>query len=149
MTTFEPVGVFADVISTVNWWLAGVWSTFSNRSIALTSKVCDPSVRSWITCGELHDSNRPPSRAHSYRSSSTGVRASVPLNVKVTSLLAVDSRVKESIVVSGAVVSGGAATVQSWIAGDSSTRPNEFVAWTSKWWLPSTSAVTRCGEVQG
>jgi hypothetical protein len=52
----------------------------------------------------------------------------------------------ESIVTTGASVSTGSATVHSWSAGVSSTRPSELVAWTSKLCGPSTRPLTGCGE---
>src|SRR5687767_1123512 len=54
-----------------------------------------------------------------------------------------------SIVVSGAIASGGRAMVQAKAAGGSSTSPNRLVDWTSKVWPSNVRSMNDVGEVQG
>jgi hypothetical protein len=58
----------------------------------------------------VHDAQSPPSSAHWNSRSAASVTSSVPLKVKVPSLLSVDAGGPEMISVSGAVVSPGAGT---------------------------------------
>ena len=62
-------------------------------------------------CGEVHGSNGPPSSEHSNTSCAAGVTLSVPENVNRATLLPVLAAGPESIVVSGASVSGGTSIV--------------------------------------
>src|SRR5918992_1006971 len=94
---------------TVHVWLAGVWSTLPAASLARTRKLCTPADRSVSWTGELHELNDSPSTAHSKLEP-----ASLDENTRVALVLSESEGAEsELIVVSGAVVSGGAWTVQT------------------------------------
>ena len=65
----EPIEVCGAVVSggcwTVQLKLAGVASTLPSASIALTRKVCPPTLRPLYSIGVSHSANAAPSREHS------------------------------------------------------------------------------------
>ncbi len=100
-------------------------------SIARTEKVCSPSGRSPIDCGDVQAAKAAPSSLHS--------------NFEPVSL---EENVKEggppSIVVCGAAVS----TVNSRLAGEPSTFPTLSMARTASVCVPSASAASVSGDAQ-
>jgi hypothetical protein len=133
--------------SIVQLWTTGVGSTLPARSIACTRSSCAPTASAWSVCGVVQASKSALSSEHWYVSSAAGVPASLPDRVKVAALLPVVALGPETIVVSGAVVSAGGTIVQVTLAAGSSTRPNPFVACTSKVCSPSSRPSWVCGEV--
>ena len=85
--------------------VAGVASTLRAASIACTANVCSPSARSWISTGDEHDSNGPPSSEHSKSRSAASVVSSVPPNSITTSTDAMIPEGPAVMTVSGAVMS--------------------------------------------
>src|SRR5688500_11254817 len=92
---------------------------FPVASKARTRNWCTPTPRSVYGIGERHVLKEPPSSEHWNVEPS-----SVDENAKLALVLAVSAGGPDngSIVVSGAVVSGGAWTAHVWTAADSSTR---------------------------
>ncbi len=99
--------------------------------MARTSNVWAPTARPESPSGEAHPVQPPPSRRH------WNVE---PDSVDVNDIVAVVSVVEAAgpsvIVVSGAVVSAGAVTVQLRVAGDASVLPAASVARTSNVCVP-------------
>ena len=87
-------------MSTVQVAVAGVGSTLPAASVALTEKVCAPSVRPVSPSGELQDANDPLSSLHAnVAAPSAEVKATDWVDDELVAGIAV------AIVVSGAVVS--------------------------------------------
>jgi hypothetical protein len=106
---------------------AGVESTLPLASIARTRSWCTPTDTSFSVSGETHKLNDPPSTEH------WNVEpASLEENVNVAFGLAVSAFGPVSIVVFGAVVSGGAWIVQLQLATVPSVLPAPSVARTEK-----------------
>ena len=126
--------------SSVHSQVAGVGSAFPDGSIARTSSTCSPPASSSTSCGETHEANEPPSSAHSNVEPNW-----LEAKVNVAVVLVVPSAGPVSTVVSGAVASAGASTVQVNSAGCSSSRPCGLVAWTASVYSPPppTSKVER------
>jgi hypothetical protein len=88
-------------------WTAGVGSTLPAASRAMTRSWCTPTARPVSCSGEVHELNEAPSTEHwNVEPGSFETKVSVAL------VLAVSAAGPLSIVVSGAVVSGGAWIVQ-------------------------------------
>ena len=102
--------------STVQAWLAGLWSRFPAASRARTWNVWEPTATVWET-GVLQDAKPAPSSEHS-KVEPVSVEAKV--NVASGSVVGEDGF--SPIVVSGGVVSG-ACSVHEELAGDPSTLP--------------------------
>src|SRR5687768_10886293 len=104
-------GVVRSVVSgggvTLQLRLAGVRSTLPAASMARTRSWCTPTDRSVYWTGELHELKATPSREHS-----NVELASLEENARVACVLPVSVGGPESIVVCGAVVSGGGWMVQ-------------------------------------
>ena len=112
---------------TVHVRAAGEASTLEAASVARTSNVCEPFASAEYALGELHEPHAPLSRRHWNAEAD-----SLEVNVKLAELTATVPEGPESIVVSGAVVSGaGTSTVQARDAGDASVLPAGSVARTS------------------
>jgi hypothetical protein len=75
-----------------------------------------------MVTGEAHGVNAGPSRAHS------NVAGSLAVNSNVAVVAVVGFAGPEVIEVSGAVVSGGASTSHTKVAGDASTLPAPSIA---------------------
>ncbi|HEX9379918.1 MAG TPA: hypothetical protein VF891_00340 [Gaiellaceae bacterium] len=119
------------VRSTVQVWLAGVWSALPAWSVARTSKVWLPSVRAGeMVWGLVQEAQLPLSMRHS--KPAPGSLEKLKLGIAFPDGL----EGLASMVVLGAVRS----TVQVWLAGEPSVLPAWSVARTSKVWLPSVRA---------
>ncbi len=124
----ESIVVCGAVVSTVQVRAAGVGSGLPAASLAVTVRVCEPSLRAVYGWGDRHGVAAAPSSLH------WNVEpASLDENVNVA--LALLTRVEGplSIDVLGAVVS----TVQLRVAGVGSGLPAASVAVTLKVWAPS------------
>jgi hypothetical protein len=92
---------------TLQLWLAGLRSTLPAASLARTRSWCTPTASPVYSGGDGQVPKVPPSREHSKVEP-----VSLDENVKVASVLPVSAGGPESIVVCGAVVSGGGSIVQ-------------------------------------
>jgi hypothetical protein len=128
------------VVSTVNARLAGVGSGLDAASIALTAKVCGPSVNALVVKGDVHDLKPAPSTLHSNVD---------PASLEEKPNCGVGSLVRalgpESMDVSGGPVS----TVKDALAGDASVFPAASLARTWNVCGPSPNAGGVSGEVHG
>src|SRR3954449_8012092 len=120
---------------------AGDASTLPAASVARTSNVCAPTASPLKSRGDVHAPHTPPSSRHS------NVAASLAPNVKLAVVAVTVPDGPPVIVVSGAVVSAGAATVHARDAGDASTLPAASVARTSNVCAPTASPPKSRGDV--
>ena len=144
LSLVNPVGPPVIVVSgttesTVNVRLAGVGSMLPAVSMARSSKVCSPSVRTTSSTGETHAANGLSSNRHSNEATPT---AASKEKIGVLSVVRPDGPLV--IVVSGAVVSTWMLTP----AGSVSTLPTASIARTLKTCGPSVRAVVVYGDVQ-
>src|SRR5688500_13171009 len=93
--------------------------------------------------GEVQAANADPSSEHSKVEPASSAE-----KVNVALALLVVAAGPDTIVVSGAVVSAGASTVQLYPAGVASVLPAASVALTWKVWPPSARPVRLTGDVQ-
>src|SRR5918999_3269541 len=101
--TLEAEQLAGGGASTVQRWVAGVWSTFPEASFARTRKLCDVTLRDVYCFGEVQEVNVTPSSEHS-----NVAPCSFDENSNVALVLCVVAGgAPDPIVVSGAVVSGG------------------------------------------
>ena len=136
------------VVWTVNVRVAGLASVFADESVARTLNVCEPFASVAVVCGELQAANEPPSIEQAKLE---------PASFEEKPKVGVVSDVVEpaagplSIVVFGAVVSGGAlvSTVKLRVAGVVSLLDAASMAYTLKVWLPSPSGPITFGLEQG
>ena len=117
-------------------WTAGVGSTLPAASRAMTRSWCTPTARFVSWSGDAHALKDAPSSEHWKVEP-----VSFEENVIVALVLAVSGFGPLSIVVSGAVVSGGAWIVQLQLAAVPSWLPSPSVARTSNVWLPTARPV--------
>jgi hypothetical protein len=134
----DAMVVCGAVVSTVKAWVAGVASTLPAASVARARRVCGPSARRAVVCGEVQRANVPASTAHSK------VAASFAETSKVGVVSFVGPLGPDPIVVSGGVVS----TVNGRLAGVASAFPAASLARTSKVYPPSARAAVVWGDVQ-
>lgn len=127
--TVPSIAVEGGVVSTVKARVAGVWSALPTASTARTAKLCGPSPRLALVCGELHGLQPSPSSRHSNEA------APGPLKAKLGVVSLTRPLGPESIDVSGAVVS----IVKLTAAGVGSVLAAASVARTRKLWAPSGS----------
>src|ERR687896_571145 len=130
-TSMVVIGAVMTPISQL--YSAGVASMLPSAPIERTTKKCSPIARPAYVTPEVQGW-KPSSLSSEHWNVEPG---SLEEKVRVALVLAVSALGPESIVVSGAVVSGGAWIVQLYVAAVPSWFPSPSVARTANVWLPT------------
>src|SRR5918999_5627793 len=138
-----------DMSTTVQCRVAPTGSMLPASSIAWTTSVCGPAVKTSISSGVSQPPRSSPSSVHWKSSSSAGEKSSVPENSNMLIQFGVDEPSGGPLVmmVEGGVTSGPR-TSHSYSAGVRSIQPNSLIACTMNSWSPSTSGPTVTGDSQ-